>query len=604
MQLLTTLRRHWFLIICSGVCAALLVNFALTEGIMSGGAPYEDWDEIMAYNQATPLSLKARFENTTYGSVEEFKFRIAKFIYRHFDPIGRTVSPLRWSNNVLSSYRRPSVRSESYIPAPYQLEAVFESNHYRFDATYSRGILDRRPFFIARYINLIGAMVLWATLCCFWLARFRHHALFLIAPFLWFTLSEGYNRYAFLALPNGWNALFAIMVFVALMDVIERRRPLGLYISSALVGLGVNTKVDFIVLGAPIIATWVLGDFERGHPFGMRLRAAVVCLLSFLGVLVLTNPRLLYATPLVISEQFRLLHSVSAGSPNVSYNWVQLVNAFLTKSLGAPWNVAKLHSLSAAAGLGFCLLFPLSVVFSSELDTAKKRAILLILTTFYLFLWLVPLFRADHAYERYFLSGIGVAMVSIGYACRYFWKKHSMVGRSLGLLMLCLCVVFYVARAKQLALYDDWTRANLAECGLDWRWSRNQAVVKMIRLIEGGNYPKQVIIDQHSYTDVRAFLERGISVTLINVFNYKDQIERLKATAEPILGLYVPGEGKGSLDWMGKWNAEEQSLYDDYLRYLSTFETLEKVAGKPMFLLDWAPVDWHDAVVIFTTKRQ
>jgi hypothetical protein len=313
---------------------------------------------------------------------------------------------------------------------------------------------------------------------------------------------------------------------------------------------------------------------------------------------------LLYATPFVISEQFRLLHSVSSGSPNVGYNWVQLVNAFLTESLGAPWNVAKLHSLSAAVGLGFCLFFPLSVMFSSELDTAKKRAILLILAMFYLFLWLVPLLRADHAYDRYFLSGIGVAMVSIGYACRYFWKENSRVGRSLGLLILGLCAVFYVGRAKELGFQAADMKGQLVEGGLDSTWSRNQAVLKMIGLIEGHNYPKQVIIDQHSYTDVRAFLEKGISVTLINVFNYKNEIERLQATAEPILGLYVPGKGKGSLNWMGKWNEEEQSRYDAYLQYLSTFETVAKIGGKPMFLLDWAPVDYDDAVVIFTTKRQ
>jgi hypothetical protein len=576
------------LIACLGIFGAVVLGWALTEPIIFDGAPYEDWDEIMAYNQATPLSVASRFQNTTYGSVEEFKFWVAQFIYKHFDPIGKTVSPRRWSNNVLGSYLRN--------------EAVFDSKG--FDATYSRGVQDRRPFIIARYINLIGGMVLLATLCCFWLIRLRYHALFVIAPLLWFTLSEGYVYYACLALPNAWNALLAIIVFVALMDVIERRRLIGLYISSALLGLGVNIKVDFIVLGAPIIATWVLGDFDRGSPFGMRLRAAVVCMLSFLAVLVLTNPRLVYATPFVISEQFRLLHSVSSGSPNISYNWVQLINAFLTESLGAPWNVAKLHSLSAATGLGVCLLFPLAVMFSSELDAAKKRAILLILTTFYLFLWLLPLLRADRAYDRYFQSGSGIAMVSIGYACCYFWKKHSMVGRCVGLSILCLCVGFYVARAKQLALRDDELRAHLVEGGLDASWSRNQAVVKMIGLIEGGNYPKKVIVDQHSYTDVRAFLEKGISVTLINVFNYKDEIETLQATAEPILGLYVPGEGKGSLNWMGKWNEEEQSRYYEYLQYLSTCETLAKVAGKPMFLLDWAPVDYDDAVVIFTTKRQ
>src|SRR6202007_139098 len=166
--------------------------------------------------------------------------RIAKFIYKHFDPIGKTLSPQRWTNNVLNSFLNPS--------------AIFDSPG--FDATCSRGFLDRRPVFIALFVNLIGGLILGAILCCFWLARYRYQALFLILPLLWFQVSFAYLQETIELSPNGWNALLAIMVFVCLMDVIERRRPFGLYISAVLLGFGANSKIDFLFLGGPIFVTW------------------------------------------------------------------------------------------------------------------------------------------------------------------------------------------------------------------------------------------------------------------------------------------------------------------------------------------------------------
>lgn len=581
-RFIAKIRRCWFLVVCTGVGLLLLGGFLLTEHLIFQGAPYEDWDEIMAYNVATPISLTTRLRNTTYGSVEECKFWIAKFVYERFDPIGRKLSPLRWSNNVMSSYLRP--------------DAVLESKS--FDFTYARGILDRRPFFIARYITLIGSLLLSAALCSFWLVRFRYDGLFLIAPLLWFVLTDLFSHFAALAYPSAWNALLAITVFVVLMDVIERRRFLGLYVASAFAALGANSKIDFLLVGAPIVLTWLLADFNGGTLFRRWIRPALICVVSFIGVLLLTNPRLLYAAPLVISEQYRLFHSVSSGSVNLGYNWAQLVTAFVADSIGPPWNAAKLHSLSNVTGVGVCLLFPVAVVFSSNLGVRRKLATLAILSLFYLFLWGVPLFLATIAYDRYFLSGIGVAMISLGYAGRYFWKGTSRVSRCVGLLIPCACLVFYFGRAKELAS-DAVEAKSQMEAGLDRTVSRNKAVLKMIELINDGRYPKQVVIDQHGYTDIRAFLEHGISVTLINAFNYQREIEKLGNASAPILGLYVPGEGRGPKKWSGTWNDEERSRYDTYLKYLSRFGTIAKFGFKPMLLLDWAPPDSDDAVVVF-----
>jgi len=376
-------------------------------------APYEGWDEGMAYTEASHLSLAHRYQNETYGSIEEFKFRVAKFIYKHFDPIGKTLSPRRWTNNVLNSYLNPS--------------AIFDSPG--FDATYSRGYLDRRPFFIARFINLIGGLILAAILCCFWLARYRYQALFLILPLLWFQVSFAYLQETIEVGPNGWNALLAIMVFVCLTDVIERRRPFGLYISAVFLGFGANSKIDFLFFWGPIFVTWIVAEWEAKSFFRRWVKPGLVCALIFLATLILTNPRLLYALPLAIAEQARLLATVRAaavdsGAPSLNYNYAMLFREFLTQSIGAPWNVAKLHSLSTFAAIGICLFFPLSVVFSSDLDNRKKWPMLVVLSSFYVLLWVVPLLTAGDAHDRYYLSGSAIAMISLGYGVSISGKKN------------------------------------------------------------------------------------------------------------------------------------------------------------------------------------
>lgn len=191
-------------------------------------------------------------------------------------------------------------------------------------------------------------------------------------------------------------------------------------------------------------------------------------------------------------------------------------------------------------------------------------------------------------------------MVSVGYACRNFWNNNSRVGRAFALVMLCLCFVSYIVHTKDIGLDAIQANLRLANGSLDRAVSRNQAVLEIIRLIESGNYAKQVIIDQHSYTDVRAFLEKGIPVKLINVFNFQRELEEIRGD-KPTLGLYVPGLGRGSVAWEGKWNVQESALYDRYLKCLSAFSTVAQFGSNPTLLLEWAPVDPSDRVIVFET---
>src|SRR5258708_5023341 len=585
----TTKTRGWrgylLLITGAGILVGLALNWLLTEPQIFNWAPYEDWDEIMAYNQAAPMSLQSRFAHATYGSVEEAKFRLAKLIYKNFDSVGKHFSVPSYSNSVLDSFQQP--------------HKIYEVRS--FDATYARGILDRRPFVIARFITLIGSEIMLAALCCFWTLRFGNGAWFVAVPALWFGLSDGFISQDTLALPNAWNVMLALIIFAALLDTIERRKHLGLYISSALFALGLNTKIDFMFVGIPIIATWILSGLGRKDPVRAWIRSALLSALWFVAVLVLTNPRLLYATPLVISEQERLLTSVNSGLPDIGYNRTQLTRFFLGRTLGANKDLVRLHLVSVLACLAVCSLFPISVALSSRLDVQKKWRILALLSLFYLSLWVTPVFLARSAYDRYFLSGSAVAMVSIGYAGYYLWRERALLCRSVGGLIFLLCLIFSLGRGKEVSIRDEWEKHIVAH-GMDTRASRNQAVLEMIRLVESGQYANQVITDQHSYTDIRAFLERGISVTLINSFNFEQQLRKIASTGKPVLGLYAPGEDTAEEKWEGKWDDKERARYHAYLEYLEKFQTVTQFGSKPMPLLDWAPPDADDRVVIFEVK--
>jgi hypothetical protein len=209
----------------------------------------------------------------------------------------------------------------------------------------------------------------------------------------------------------------------------------------------------------------------------------------------------------------------------------------------------------------------------------------------------MPMFFAFQAYGRYFLSGSAVVMISVGYACRYLWQENLRFGRLLAALALCVCGFCCLNQAKEVGGGADLIGSRIQD-GLDQTVTRNQAVLEMIKLIKSGKYCNQVVIDQHSYTDVHAFLEKGISVVLINLFNYQQQLKKVETADKPTLALYAPGKSEASESWEGKWSSEEKSGYEAYLKCLSGFKTVVQFGDEPMLLLDWAPVNPCDKVLI------
>ena len=123
-------------------------------------------------------------------------------------------------------------------------------------------------------------------------------------------------------------------------------------------------------------------------------------------------------------------------------------------------------------------------------------------------------------------------------------------------------------------------------------FTRNQASVLAIQEIEKGKYSKDILVDQHSYMDLRIFYKHSLNPIYINKYNYKEVLEKFQSNLsenESAILLVVPGQATYlPNNWMGHWDAESQSEYQSYLNKLFTFKLLKVEKGDKEFELLYA----------------
>ena len=85
-------------------------------------------------------------------------------------------------------------------------------------------------------------------------------------------------------------------------------------------------------------------------------------------------------------------------------------------------------------------------------------------------------------------------------------------------------------------------------------------------LLKTGSYNGEVVIDQHSYTDLRFLFDRHVPVVIINAWNYREVFDGLKGSHKPVLGLHVPGayDDRTVPSWVGKWTPTWEKEYDEF----------------------------------------
>lgn len=148
--------------------AALLVialQVVLTYPHLLVRAPYEEWDEITSHNSTLPISIESRVRVPTYGTLEDAKFSVVRWIYTHFDPVTKEVPPGVYANSVPASWENGSMLLG---PKTWHGESIVDYN-------YVRGISDRQVFHYARIINSP------LFICC-WSSSWHTDSGFSVAP--------------------------------------------------------------------------------------------------------------------------------------------------------------------------------------------------------------------------------------------------------------------------------------------------------------------------------------------------------------------------------------------------------------------------------------
>src|ERR1700676_3217446 len=99
-------RSHWLTML--GFLVAVIFPIVLHIWInipeIFRRAPYEDWDEICAYNHTRKMSASSYDRVPAYGSLDTLKFILARDWHKTFDKRAAVLQPPLWANGVPESF--------------------------------------------------------------------------------------------------------------------------------------------------------------------------------------------------------------------------------------------------------------------------------------------------------------------------------------------------------------------------------------------------------------------------------------------------------------------------------------------------------------------
>jgi hypothetical protein len=559
--------------------------------------PYEDWDEICSYNHTRPMT-RCSFERVfSYGALDTFEFILARKWHEMFDQKAEILRGPLWANGV----------PESFQDDKLLLGDRTWSSYAAIDYNYARGICDRSVIITTRKIDFIVTYSLLGLFFAFVIYMLGIRGIAVCIPVTWLLFSYVFRWSVVRALPGAQATILAGVIFYLLWLALKTKSTCFLHISAALCAISVNLKIDSIMMGVPIFLTYLLVHLRPYSGFAFRKFAAASFVAAgfFLGTLVLTNWDLAIRPRSTINSEMKLLFYVGSGKGVDLNKNIELFGDFLHDNLVSPF-LAGLSAKSRwkwvflSAGLG---ITGLCVVLAKSLKGEIRISMIVITIVTLAVLWAIPIFRVPIIYERYFAPGLAVMLVAFGFASCLFVKSFR-IEQSFPLWgVLLLGTIFCIANSRSLVDASQSFRRELAEnFGLDPAISRNRATVAIWNLLKTGKYDKHVIIDQHSYTDLRFFFDRHLPVAMINAWNFRKVLDGLKHCQKPILGLYVPGvyADNSVPSRVGEWTPEWAKNYDDFHEELASFPRLYNFDGNRMKLLDWSPVLEGDSVFVFT----
>jgi len=542
--------------------------------------PYEGWDEVGAYNSAPLITDPVRWRVFAYGTLDTAKMVLARWYYETRDPVGRLHHFKAYSNNVPASWMQPDF---DFHTRNWGDISAIDYDHFR-------GIADRRPFRIAREINSAFVYLLAAVLiiCVTKMYGIRGIPLYLALAFL-FT-SADFSYASDYLLPNADCALLSFTTISVCLSAICLARPRLVLWGAILLAIGINHKVDFLLLTLPVGIAVVFAGIGLGGSVRTLIKLAGRSLLWFGVTLAATNPYLVATPRLEIGKQIAVATSLQ-GTVNIAHN-LDVLWHFLGVNISLMPNGAEVASKTATAVcLGIlltCSLLPF--LFGRHLHWRQRLAFLLIIAAVAV-LFVLPLRNSAVLYGRYFLNGWGalLATASMG-LCVFLLRPFRWPRVVIGIACVLLVPCSYLVALR----FHEIQKGNaiLLSCldptfHLDTRHTRNLLVIETLRVARSGGFSSVVLIDQHAYLDLRAFFERDLEPVYINADNYENVIRGLPPGR--YLALFTRGTTQVEPLWAGVWPESLRRRYAGYLEFLSRNPRIWERAGPLAQLLDWAP---------------
>ena len=145
------------------------------------------------------------------------------------------------------------------------------------------------------------------------------------------------------------------------------------------------------------------------------------------------------------------------------------------------------------------------------------------------------------------------------------------------------------------------TRANAHSVGFNPQDHRNLAELAAIDLVRQGRFPSAVLVDQHSYVDLRLLRSHGLDARYINM----DTVDRVIAELGPGPHLLIFARGTYQdnpyfvfLNWKDDWPPHLKQRFDQYQARLLSFPVLRRLPGPPQDVLTPEPVNASDDLFV------
>lgn len=568
---------------CALVALAFVVHAYLLLALR--GYPYEAWDEIPASNAAAVLDFQQRNRVYTYGSLDTALHSLAQFATSHFTAVGRTSVRHSFSNAVLPSLDNPDLaQGEKTWAGP--------------DYAWFRGFNDRDSIFVARDLYVIVIFALCCLVGGLAIRCLGAQAPPLLVSTLFLLTTPLFAGQACQAVPNANNCLLVTAMFLVAIMAVLQARPRMFAIAAILFPLALNMKVDVAPFGLFLAAAYAATLFlAQTSPRAAAVLSAKLFAISALAF-VASRPGILVDPAGEWSAQLRIFSILAPDAGTVELRFAVFrktldegVFSVMGFGLPSPWGLAIANTAVT--------LFLWLLALQNDLPPARRRLAGLLVLIALAILWATPILTAVKPYPRYFLNGAGVASVLLGLSITFALRQRSLALRRAGLALFA--VLGGVALANLLDTHGkgrDLADALSHNEGLDPAYSRNRASLEMVRWIRQGRYPPEVLVDQHSYTDLGVFAKNGIKATYVNVLNYA---ELLRDVSKPTLVLYVPASGYRREDRRWAENRRWRSRDVDWTGYEAALANLKKrmeIGGGIMDSFSIAPVNPLDGVIV------